>query len=329
MSNLQPGDPELIRNLFKRHEFIDRAVVENEMSLIDVIVPVLHSTDLWEENLTSFYREIPINRLIIGDAGCIDRTIEIVQQFPRVEVIDQRHLKTLGTSIAELIQKVETEKFVYLQSDVYLPSGWYEVMLDESQRHDWVGTPMQIVVMLDYLLDYSGVRPLAGAQLGRSSLFKHLRNFIDDDFVYRQEDFVLDEFVRLMGGSVGETRETFHFHQVMRRVSSGMQMNVNRVSVDVTESLTEKDRVESSQLQGFIKYCNPKSAEVRNAAFSAYSAQNGNQISKLKFFLSFASRNNSHWRRFICLFAIHDASRKFIDSMRKILFALLNRALGN
>ena len=50
-------------------EFVDRFLQRPE-GAIDVIIPVLNTNELWEKNLIAIYREIPVKRLIIGNAGC-------------------------------------------------------------------------------------------------------------------------------------------------------------------------------------------------------------------------------------------------------------------
>ncbi len=319
--NLEPESTQLIRNLFQAREFFDYAEVAPESERIDVIIPVLHSNDLWRENLISFYREIPINRLIIGDAGCIDDTILIVKEFPRVEIIDHQKISTLGSSIADLISRVTSSKFAYLQSDVYLPPGWFSAMKTASQECAWVGSRMQVVTMLDYTLDYSGQRPLAGAQLGETSVFKRLSDFIDDDYVYRQEDFVLEEYAKRTGFQVGNSLDTFHFHQVMRRNTTGMKMNVTSVSINVAESVQEKNRVSDTQLFGLIKYCDPKLSEVRRAAYAAYYGQSVKNRIRFVSAMKFARTNNKEWLFLIIRFAI----KSFIVNAISLMSSLLLR----
>jgi hypothetical protein len=36
---------------------------------VTVIIPIVHTNELWEENLKSIYREIPTAQLLIGDGG--------------------------------------------------------------------------------------------------------------------------------------------------------------------------------------------------------------------------------------------------------------------
>ena len=45
----------------------DRAMVEPGLERVDVIVPVKNTSDNWKACLNSFYREIPINRLLVSE----------------------------------------------------------------------------------------------------------------------------------------------------------------------------------------------------------------------------------------------------------------------
>lgn len=324
---LVPESTHLIRDLFESRELVDLAEGAEEKRKIDVIIPVLHSNDLWRENLLSFYREIPINRILIGDAGCIDDTILIAQEFPRVEVIDHLNISTLGSSIADLISRVVTPKFAYLQSDVYLPEGWFLAMESKSQSFPWVGCPMQVVTMLDYRVDYTGTRPLAGAQLGNTSVFSGLKDFIDDDYVYRQEDFVLEEFVRRKGFETGNTLDTYHFHQVMRRKTTGMRMDVVSVNVNLAESLYENNRVRDTQLYGLIKYCDPKQSEVRLAAFGAFSNQVNFSLVQFKEILEFSRHNQILWVPLILRFGLRSLIEKVIQVVGGLLLRMTDRVL--
>jgi hypothetical protein len=324
---LERESTQLIRGLFENLQFFDYAAGHDNDGKIDVIIPVLHSNDLWRENLTSFYREIPINRLIIGDAGCIDDTISIAKEFPRVEIINHQHIATLGSSIADLISRVTTSKFAYLQSDVYLPSGWFEAMTSKGKEFPWVGSPMQVVTMLDYEVDYSGKRPLAGAQLGETAVFEGIQKFIDDDFVYRQEDFVLEEYVRQSGFATGNSFDTFHFHQVMRRKTNGMQMKVENIAIKLAESKSENLRVRNTQLYGLIKYCDPKIHEVRRAAYGAYQDLNGSQAIRLWQTLNFSRKLSKSWAFLMVRFAIKLSIVKCVSLLNAVILRLTDEIL--
>lgn len=284
------------RYLYSEQPFFDRFLESNfNDAPVDVIVPLLHSTDLWRENLKSYYREIPISRLLIGNAGAIDGSPEVALEFPRVEIHDHTHLKTLGASIADLIGRVKTENFIYLQSDVLLPEGWLSAMKRGLLHSDWVGCPMEIVVLLNYPLDYSGKRPLAGSQMGRTAAFTGVQFKIDDDFVYRNEDFVFASFVRENGYSVGSVHDTFHFHQVMRRVTPGEAFNVRSVDINFERDPAEELRVHQSQAFGLIKYCSPSDPQATLQLREAVNYGLLRSAFTLKEIVQFAEVSNPSW----------------------------------
>ena len=79
----------IFERYYKEEIFVDRKIEKKE-SGIDVIIPLINTNELFERNLYSFYREIPINNLLIGNGGCTDSSIEIAKKFPRVKVFDQK-----------------------------------------------------------------------------------------------------------------------------------------------------------------------------------------------------------------------------------------------
>jgi hypothetical protein len=244
----------IFKEYFSSHNFIDRYLHDNYNS-VDVIIPVFHTNELWRTNLFSIYREIPIRRLLISDGGVIDDSIDVVKEFPRVEVYDHRKYKTLGKCISELIKSVTSEWFVYLHSDVFLPSGWFDSMIKYQDKYDWYGCPMNITVLANYRLDEPR-RPYAGSQLGRREAFLKV-DIIEDDFVYRQEDFVFNKIVEDAGYRTGKVEETFHYHQVMFRQSKGYDLNVKSVSIETNTNKEEILRNKEMQLRGVVKYLNP------------------------------------------------------------------------
>ena len=250
----------IFQQYYEHHELVDRFLADKS-SAIDVLIPVIHTTELWEANLFSIYREVPVNRLLLGDGGCIDDTIEIAKKFPRVVVVDQKHIKTLGYCMKELIEEVETEWFAYFHSDVYLPPGWFEVMAKYQGQYDWYGCPQQVTTMAEYRQVDSICgerRPYAGTQIGRKQAFVEGLKSIDDDYVYRQEDFVFASIVENGGYKHGFVEDTFHYHQMMRKESPWAR-EIKKVTIEVEWSPEEKDRAEISQAKGIVKYLHPTS----------------------------------------------------------------------
>lgn len=240
---------------YSNHQFFDR-FTQNPDTAIDVIIPVYHTNELWRVNLMSIYREVPVKRLLISDGGVIDDSIDIVKQFPRVEVFNHRHYKSLGKCIAELIKEVKADWFAYLHSDVYLPPGWFENMMRHKESYDWYGCPMNITVMVNYKVRLAD-RPYAGSQIGRKLAFDKFINRVDDDYVYRQEDFVFNRIVEDAGFKTGKIEDTFHYHQLMFRTSKGFDVNVRSVHVDTVKNEAERKRANETQIRGIVKYLDP------------------------------------------------------------------------
>ena len=246
----------IFQRYYKAEPFEDR-YVRDPADATDVIIPVIHTNELWHANLVSIYREVPINRLVISDGGCKDDSIAIVSKFPRVTVLDHREYKSLGFCLRKLIEAVETEWFIYVHSDVFLPDGWFDAMRGHQPNYDWFGCPQRITVQVEYPnVDkmFDEVRPYAGSQMGKKSAFVDGIKKIDDDFVYRQEDYV-------MAGCVAEERhgrveDTFHYHQVMHKVSPWAR-KLKRVSVQVEWSRAEEIRASTMQVKGIVKYLAP------------------------------------------------------------------------
>ncbi|OGH12314.1 MAG: hypothetical protein A2857_04955 [Candidatus Levybacteria bacterium RIFCSPHIGHO2_01_FULL_36_15] len=287
-----------IASIFSRYylktKFKDRFLLKEKNS-VDVIIPVVHTNELWKTNLYSFYREIPINRLLIGDGGCIDNSIDIVRKFPRVKIFDQKKYKTLGYSVKKLIENVSTEWFIYLHSDVYLPGGWFNAMKKHQKDFDWFGAPMINTVMVDYpdSNNFSKVRPFAGSQMGRKTAFeKGLKN-IDDDYVYRQEDFVFSNLVEKAGFKHGRIDDTYHYHQTMFRQSRWMR-KIKKVSLELEIDQKEEFRTHDMQVRGFIKYLDP------NPYFAAWITSelaSLQELGKLNWedFINWVKKTNPAW----------------------------------
>ena len=243
---------------FTAHPFEDR-YINSTKDAVDVIIPVIHTNELWSENLQSIYREIPVRRLLISDGGCKDNSIEIVAKFPRVVILDHSDYVSLGFCLRKLIEAVESTWFVYLHSDVFLPSGWFEKMCDHQSEYDWFGCPQRITAMVEFshVDSMSGIiRPYAGSQMGRKEAFVKGISAIEDDYVYRQEDLVLLDVVERHGFRHGFVEDIFHYHQVMHKESPWAR-KLTLVSVSVEWSREEEIRAANMQARGIIKYLKP------------------------------------------------------------------------
>ena len=81
------------------YEFIDLYETHQNDESYDIILPLKNSTPLFKENLFSWYRNININSILVGDAESGDDSIDIVKNFPRVKIFDHKEFLTSGYSI--------------------------------------------------------------------------------------------------------------------------------------------------------------------------------------------------------------------------------------
>ncbi len=248
-----------LREFFTDVAFVDRLGREPDRA-VDVIIPILHTNELWRANLLSIYREIPVKRLLLGDGGCIDNSIEIACNFPRVEVFDHRSFRSLGFSIRCLIDKVSTDWFVYLHSDVYLPRGWFDAMCAGQQKYDWFECGQNVAVMVEYLPPTLEVeRAYSGSQMGRKTAFADVLPKIDDDYLYRNEDIIFANLIKNAGFRYGKVKETFHYHQLMFKESPWLR-RVKRATFELELSREEEIRAARTYVMGIIKYLKPNEA---------------------------------------------------------------------
>jgi len=89
---------------------------------IDVVMLTCNSEKYLKTVLDSVYREIPVHHLIIVDGYSTDQTLKIISQYPNVKIIQTK--AKLGKCRELGIKTVDTEWFVFVDSDVVLRRGW-------------------------------------------------------------------------------------------------------------------------------------------------------------------------------------------------------------
>jgi hypothetical protein len=236
--------------LFNKPEFVDR-YSNNKEQAVDVIIPIINTNGLFKRNLLSFYKEIPIRNLFIGDGGCDDDSLLILRDFPRVKIIDCREDKTLGYCIKRLIELVDTEFFIYLHSDAFLPAGWFDSMRVHTGEFDWFecrAYPTILAVYIDHYED-TAKRAFSGSQMGRSALLKNAVIRIEDDYLYRNEDIVIRELVEKQGGRYGRVKDTFYYHEQILNPDTIESINIKK-----KYDREKETRMLIWQIKGILKY---------------------------------------------------------------------------
>lgn len=249
--------PGYLRELLENEAFRDRLQIDGFDKAVDVIIPIQNTNSFFARNLVSIYRELPVNRLIIGNGGCEDDGLEILAEFPRVLILDHTKLETLGGSIVSLVSKVETDFFAYLHSDVYLPKGFYEKFIKLDLENSWVETNRNSLVVHEDADDeyFYSERPYSGAQFGDSKLLQGALVGIEDDYLYRNEDLIIKELVREKDGKYFKVKDLRHLHQSMTKNLS----NEPALKVSITRRPDPVWEIKTTLMQyrGIIKYTEP------------------------------------------------------------------------
>lgn len=231
--------------------FLDNKGVDG----VDVIIPIINTNELFERNLYSFYKEIPIKNLLIGDGGCTDESINILKKFPRVKIIDHSKMISQGGSILDLIKHVTTENFIYLHADVFLPEGWFNKMKIKLVDYDWFECPQKLTTMIEFW-NVKAERSYSGAQMGKRLFFDKIISIVEDDYLQRNEDIILAELVENNGGKYGKNEDVFHYHQVMNRRGES-EPKFKKVIIEKKSDFDWESRIYTMQYKGIIKYLNP------------------------------------------------------------------------
>jgi glycosyltransferase involved in cell wall biosynthesis len=99
---------------------------------VDVVVLTKNSEEQLEGCLCAIYQNVPVNRLIIVDGFSTDKTLDIVKEFEKqhrkVLLIQDRGWRGRARQIG--IEHVETEWFMFVDSDVELCQRWLEKAKD-------------------------------------------------------------------------------------------------------------------------------------------------------------------------------------------------------
>ena len=123
---------------------------------------------------------------------------------------------------------------------------------------------MRITALVEYQHVHPD-RPYAGSQMGRKAAFVGGLDRIDDDYVYRQEDFVFARIVEDGNFRHGKIDDTFHYHQVMPRLfgSSKRERKLKHVDIAMEMAPDEELLTAETQLRGTIKYLHPDPFQIR------------------------------------------------------------------
>jgi glycosyltransferase involved in cell wall biosynthesis len=97
------------------------------MKPVDVVVLTKNSERLLRRCIDSIYRNVPVNRLIVVDGYSSDNTVGIVKEFQEKygSVVLFQDKGTRGSARQKAMEKVTSEWFMFVDSDVVLSDNWF------------------------------------------------------------------------------------------------------------------------------------------------------------------------------------------------------------
>jgi len=120
-----------------KHENTDRRVKEPNLEPIDVLMLTLDAEMYLERCLDSVYREIPVEKVIVVDGGSKDRTVEILNKYPRMEVHIRPDIRTTGKGLEFMFSRATTRWVSMIDADMELSPGWYDEMAKYKDEYDY------------------------------------------------------------------------------------------------------------------------------------------------------------------------------------------------
>jgi len=97
------------------------------MKTVDVVMLTKNSELLLDKCLKSIYENVPVNRLIVVDAFSTDNTLKILDEFGKrygnIKIISDSGSRGRAREMG--IREVETEWFMFVDSDVVLCEDWF------------------------------------------------------------------------------------------------------------------------------------------------------------------------------------------------------------
>jgi glycosyltransferase involved in cell wall biosynthesis len=189
---------------------IDRFQEHPSEAAVDAVLPTLDAEKYLERTLDAMYREVPIKHLYVLDGGSNDRTLEILKQYPRVDLEVIPDL-TQGKGLELLINKVTTPWFVFVDCAKVPAIGWYDEMTKHADQYDFMGSKRIVHYEFereDPTTTDVNKRPLGGPWLIRTEAAKAYK--VDDDYVWRVTDIVLRKAIEKSSYVYGCVPTTSH-----------------------------------------------------------------------------------------------------------------------
>jgi hypothetical protein len=287
--------------------------IVDKLNDLDVIVPC--HFPIWEflqDNVHAWLEELPLSTLYFGcnnpDQEVHDGLREYLSQFSEIEYIDQRGIKTLGYQLKDLMDRVDTNYFIYCHVDARPTHHSFLVMEADMMEEPKVGIVESERVQFsynegeptpeipkDYPWYYYKERSFSGYQLINMYSLLPILTKIKDDFIYRNEDIIFQNACEHEGYKY---KKSFAMH-----VHTPTLMNRIWTPKGEKEEGNDAELITyEMQVRGIIKYCEPTELAV-NCFFDAlapqyhwYKKKHKKEWDIFEFINEFVMKNNPKWK---------------------------------
>jgi glycosyltransferase involved in cell wall biosynthesis len=245
-------------------ENIDRRITEPDLEPVDVLMLTLDAETYLEKCLDSIYREIPVNRVIALDGGSKDKTMEIFEKYPRVELHVRPDIRTTGKGAEFLFSRAATPWVAMIDADMELAPGWYDEMAKHKGSYDYFES--RRIMHYEFYRDVPesvdmGKRSAAWGQLGRLDC---LRNYhVDDDYMWRHTDMLLRQVIEKDGYKFGKVATTYHYHHTTDKPmyesdekKKGSRLVFEEPTLEILDKANRERTLDISR-KAVVKYLDP------------------------------------------------------------------------
>lgn len=192
------------------YENIDRFEKEPNLEPVDAVMMTLDAETYLEKTLDAMYREVPIKQLFVIDGGSKDKTISLLEKYPRVHIEIIPDI-TIGKGWEILFNKVSTPWLVLIDCAKIPTEGWYDEMIKHKKTYDFFGSKR--IVHYEFERDDPTTtnlkkRPLGGPWIIRKEAIKNYH--VDDDYAWRIIDLIIRNVVEKYGYTYGAIPTTHH-----------------------------------------------------------------------------------------------------------------------
>jgi glycosyltransferase involved in cell wall biosynthesis len=243
---------------------VDRLKEEQKAEPVDGIMMTLDAEKYLEKTLDAMYAEVPIQQLFVIDGGSKDKTLDILRNYPRVNLEVLPNV-TLGKCWEILINRVSTPWFVFIDCGKIPAKGWYDEMVKYKDKYDYYGSKRIVHYEFereDPTTTDMEKRPLGGPWIIRKKSVEHYH--VDDDYAWRIIDIILRDVVEKNGYTYGAVSTTSHICYVTegeRYVSDekkkGSALIFKKPELKVYNKKNMDERMEIT-VKAIVKYVDPE-----------------------------------------------------------------------